>query len=192
MSRAVFWLILLCCAVGCGQNAPADAITSAPTYRKEVEALTSAAAHRSYLEALFAADQRVRDPEIESQVITEHGYDSPAHRQLAIDMKVQDSINFQRLFAYLIKHPYPKQADVGELGVYAPWAIIHHQSNVDDRNRFYAQLAQAHQEGSIDDDGMSLYLQRTLEYKDGYRLDLGETYSAQREIDSLVVLLGLE
>lgn len=91
------------------------------------------------------------------------------------------------------KYGYPKTKEVGELAASAPWAVVHHASELEDRLRAFPIMKEGYKIGEIDDTAFSMYLNRTYEHQNnGQRLRMQGTFKTKTQIDSLLTLLNLQ
>lgn len=158
---------------------------------KQIAALTTQEAKESYLANIFDEDQRVRGPE-DAEIMLKYGKDSKEYKDNVKALLKQDEINLQKIERYLEQYGYPDKDQFGWKAVSAPWAVIHHQSDLDIRNRNFEILYQAYLDGNIDDGAFSFYLGRTYTFTFGKRLEMQSPFQSKDEIALLIKELKLK
>lgn len=171
-----------------------EATTQAPkkdtsTYRSAITSLHTVEGQEAFLLDLFRRDQEIR---LQMDSITQtFGYQSEEWMERQMAMYQQDSINLIKTEIYLETFGYPSREQFSELAVSAPWAVIHHWSNVDDRIRLYPLMRKAWDQGKIDAGQYSFFLSRTYQAKYGEDFRLVGKFWPEQKIDTLEKLLGL-
>jgi len=157
----------------------------------EIKQLNTVEDQKQFLEKILQDDQSVRNSEKEAQLIQQYGND-PKERLDYIHLQWnQDAINLAKVEAYLNKYGYPSLAELGQDAAIAPWIVIHHSGDIEERNRNFEILYQAYLKGDINDTAMSLYLGRTYQFQYNERFDMESPYRSEDEINILIDKLGL-
>ena len=157
--------------------------------RQEVRGLTSDDAKRNYLEKILEDDQRVRGSEGQ-QLALAYGADSEQHMNWVDTQIAMDDDNLHKIETYFDIHGYPSAA-LGADASTAPWIVIHHAQDYEARERNFATVYGAYQNGDIDDGAVSFYLGRMYRMKFGEGHTMENPYMPEDEIDFLIEALEL-
>ncbi len=158
--------------------------------QEEIASLKTVKRKKAYLEDLFKEDQKLRQGQ-SSEIMARYGRNSPEDIKFTLQQIQQDSINLVKVEQYLSKYGYPNIKEVGDLAAQTPWAVIHHSSTYEERERNFEYLYGAYLDGNIDDGAISFYLGRMYEIRHGERLQMKSPFKAVDEINQLVDFLEL-
>jgi len=179
--------ILLIFTTSCKTTLP----SSQTIIDKEIAALETLEDKKDYLEKIFDEDQGTRGPE-GSDIMLQYGKDSKEFMDYVKAQWKQDELNLHKIEKYLEKYPYPDEDQFGWKAASAPWTVIHHQTDLDKRNRNFDTLYQAYKDGHLDDGALSFYLGRTYQFTFGKRLEMESPFQSKDEIALLIKELKLQ
>ncbi len=184
LNSSIF-LLLLCVACSCnlGNNNAEIQI--------EIDRLTSNEAKEMYLEEIYKNDQLIRNSEAESKVIFKHGYNSKEHKDFNKRMMKEDEINRIKIDKYLKKYGYPQKDHFSQKALDAPWIVIHHETNLGNRNYHFPMLYEAYLNNDLDGDKFAFYLNRSHQIEFKSSLIMEQAYNTEEQIDTLIALLDL-
>lgn len=186
-----FYWILCLFAIGCqSEYAPPPLKIYAPQdFQAEIEKLKSPSQKGIYLEKILRTDQKVKKEE--TKTIQTTGYDSKEHKAIRHKSLQTDNINFAKIEQFLNTHGYPIDSREGIEAAATPLYIIHHNDDLEYRNRLFPMLHQAFLSGEIQEREMALYLNRSHELKFGNVLTIPNPFTRAAQIDSLISRLEL-
>ena len=184
-------LLILILVFSCKtESASPEIITYSPTdFKEEIDALKSNAQRAIYLEKIFRTDQKVRTDE--KKAIQKFGYDSKEHKAAMRKFRQTDIANFAKIEQFLKTHDYPNENREGMEAAAAPFYVIHHNGDLDYRNRHFKVLYDAYKRGDIRDGEMALYLNRSHKIKFGEMFTMPNPFTREAQIDSLAKRLEL-
>lgn len=170
--------------------APVELKTYAATdFKEEVDGLASNSARSIYLEKIYRKDQKVR--KAEQKAIQDFGYNSKEHLEAKHDFMQSDLINFAKIEQFLETHPYPGVNQEGAEAAAAPFIVVHHNMNLEYRNKHFKPLYEAWKKKNISDGEMALYLNRSHKIKFGEMFNMPNPFTREAQIDSLAKRLEL-
>jgi hypothetical protein len=147
---------------------------------------------RTFLEQILKDDQLVRDSEKSYDLMVKYGNNSKEHLEYFKAQWRQDAINLQKIEGYLKEFGYPKKNELGEDAAITPWLVIHHASEIDERNRNFEFLYKAYLTEDIGDSAITMYLSRTYQISFSEEFEIEGAYQLEAEINQLIQKLGLE
>jgi coenzyme F420-reducing hydrogenase alpha subunit len=156
--------------------------------QKEIEQLFTFEEKKIYLEKILEDDQNVRD---DSDLVLQHGLDSPEYIEFINAQWKQDEINLVKVETYLEIHGYPSK-EIGDMATTAPWMVIHHAQGYEARERNFKVIYEAYLKDDITDGAISFYLGRMYDIKYGERLKMKSPYKPEDEINLLINKLNLK
>jgi hypothetical protein len=156
----------------------------------EILSLQSIKAKRDYLENIFKDDQKFRS-EKTSEILLKYGYESKEYKTHQELFTKQDEENLNKIETYLYSYGNPKKNEVGEIAAITPWAVIHHSSGYEARERNFHFLHEAFLNGDIDEGAFSMFLGRMYKIKNGERYKMQRPYTVKDEIEKLIEKLDL-
>jgi len=157
---------------------------------KEIAQLVTDEDKRKFLEGILEDDQKVRNSE-GADLMLKYGKDSKEYMDYAKVQWKQDEINLTKIEKYFEKYGYPSK-ELGSDAIRAPWMVLHHQTDLDKRNRNFDLLYQAYLEGDLDGGSLSFFLGRTYEFTFGKRLKMENPFTSKDEINQLIKELKLQ
>ena len=188
------YLPLLCLAIllfSCQNTQKADGKIVKTDIDREIKMQNTPEKLADYYTAIFNADQNARDAATLAQ--EQYGYNSSEHIAAERVLSKTDSLNLAKIEKLFALHGYPTTDKVGHIGAAAPWTVIHHAGDLGDRLHNWKIIKEGYKIGEIDDNALSLYLNRTYEYiNNGERLRMQGTFKTKEQVDSLLTLLELE
>ena len=81
---------------------------------------------------------------------------------------------------------------MGQDAAMVPWLVIHHNTDLSQRNSYFSMLQEAYQNEDISSTQFCLYLGRSHEFAFGNRLQMESPYTEEDEIMALIKALDLE
>ena len=183
--RLLFFLLIFCC--GCAEKPD----PAAPDLAAEIAALDTPRKLSDYYEAIYDADQNTRNAA--TAALQTHGNDSPEHRVAEQKVFETDQLNRKKIRLLYERYGHPTVDGVGDKAASAPWLVIHHIGDPGERLANWSIIKAGHEVGAIDDNGLSMYLNRTYAgLNNGERLRMQGRFKPRDQIDSLLQLLELE
>lgn len=171
-------------------TAPVELKTYTPEdFKEEIDELTSNSARSIYLEKIYRKDQKVR--KAEQKAIQNFGYNSKEHLAAKHDFMQSDLINFAKIEQYLKTYPYPGMNQEGAEASSAPFIVIHHNMNLDYRNKHFKSLYEGWKKKNLTDGQLALYLNRSHKIKFGEMFNMPNPFTREAQIDSLAKRLKL-
>lgn len=158
-------------------------------FEQVVSQLKTLEEKEAYLTKIFEDDQSVRqgNPEMLKLV---HGADSEEYRSYMKTWHEQDSICLKKIETYLDLYGHPSNKDsMNYKAQTAVWAVIHHASDVEVRERNFEHMYRAYLKGDLD---LTWYLERTYGMKLRKKFVMLEDSKYDNEIDQMIMELGLE
>ena len=185
MKKIYLSLFLFAAVYGCRiEQKNADTALDA-----EIAALDTPHKLADYYEAVRNADQSVRTAE--QQALQQFGYESPQYKAAYETMRQTDRTNIRKIEKLYALYGYPTVNTLGDAAASAPWLVIHH-ADLEPRRRNWPMMREGYKVGAIDDNAMSMYLNRTYAMQNsGQRLRMQGKFKPKDEIDSLLKLLNL-
>lgn len=191
MNRSIIYFgIFFFLIVGCKDTASSEAALRDSEIASEIGSLHDSALKRAFLEEIYVRDQEVRQ-RLNQQTL-DFGYDSEEVELARQKMMRQDTEHLLKLEKYLAAYPYPDKLKLGKTAADTPWLVIHHSGPLAKRNEYFKLLYKAYLDGNLDDDQMSLYLDRSYTMKNGERLKMEGPYKSEEQINLLIKGLDLE
>ncbi|MGK0363288.1 MAG: hypothetical protein ACI85O_000332 [Saprospiraceae bacterium] len=187
MLKQLTLFLIITLTISCQENT-----INVPNYDNEIETLNTPAKLANYYTQIATSDQIVRGEAI-TGVLQKNGPKSDEYAELMRLQQETDKSNLARIEKLYVKYGYPKTSEIGELAASAPWAVVQHARDLQDRLRAFPMMSEGYKNGEIDDTAFSMYLNRTYSMQNnGQRLRMQGTFKTKTQIDSLLTLLNLE
>ncbi|MDA9774194.1 hypothetical protein N9B82_04480 [Saprospiraceae bacterium] len=178
-------LVLLFCA-SC--KSKVDKIT--PT-EKFIKSLTTIETRNSFLEDVIILDQKVRTDATKIEQI--YGYKSEELREARQKMMATDDLLIEQISLYLDNYGFPSKKDYSSDALMAPYMVLHHSSELGNRNKYrkkyFPILYEAYKKGDFD--GLAFFLGRMHHFEFGNFMSFENPYTEEFEIQELTKALGL-
>ena len=157
---------------------------------QEIAELKSSSDKESYLEYIYKTDQDIRD-ERSSEIVLKHGKNSTEYQNFVFQIDSIDKLNLKRIDLYLSTFGYPSKDSVSNFALTAPWVVIQHSTDIQDRKRFFPVLKNAYENKKINSDQFELYLGRTYQFEFGKYPSSEGAYQIDDKINRLIKELNL-
>lgn len=106
---------------------------------------------------IFKKDQNFRKNE-KSSVLETYGSDSEEYRDFIRQYQEIDETNREKIHAYLQKFGYPIDPEFSRKAKDAPWLVIHHMTDVQQRKSYFPYLDTAFHKKALNVEQLDLYL----------------------------------
>lgn len=157
----------------------------------EIAELKSLSDKEDYLEYILETDQNIRD-ERSSEIFLKYGENSSEYHNFNYIMDSIDQLNLKRIDIYLKTFGYPSVDSVSRNASIAPWIVIHHTTDVEQRKKYFNYLYNAYKDKNISSDYFEGYLGRTYQFQFGNYPSGEGAYNMDDKINGLIKKLGLE
>jgi len=158
---------------------------------EEIAGLENISDREKYLESIQDSDQSWRDSK-GSEIVLEYGKDSREYQQFLSKRDSIDQLNFKRIRLYLKEFGYPDADSVSGNASVAPWLVIQHMTDVEDRKEYFPYFNRAYKERNIEPNQFEMYLGRIYQFQFGEYPAWEGKYVADEKIQWLIEELHLE
>lgn len=187
MLKNIFILTFLILSIGCKDKA----VDPYKIASLEISNLDTNEAKKNFLIKINEDDQKVRGEEGQ-RLQLEYGADSEEHMAWIDKQWEMDALNLYKIEKYIDTYGYPKIKDVGKEATFAPITVIHHQTDVDIRNRNFVTIYNAFKNGDVRDVGMTFYLGRTYQMMFNKRFEMPNPFTTEDEVKAIIKEMGLD
>lgn len=169
--RKFYFLLAFLIATACQNSQSQKKDSPKPTVEKpvissEIAALNTPEKREAFLVDIFKKDQNFRKNE-KSSVLQTYGSDSEEYRDFIKQYLEIDETNREKIHAYLQKFGYPIDPKFSREAKDAPWLVIHHMTDVQQRKSYFPYLDTAFHQKALNVEQLDLYLGRTYEFQFG-------------------------
>lgn len=182
-------ILISCIVVSCKSEKKRDK----QDFKIIIDTLSTQESKEQFLLKVFKRDQRVRNPNVEKEILEQTHYDmqSPEYKNHMSQMHYVDSLNFCAVYYYLKKHGYPDFRFNNALAEYAIIAVARHQ-NPRNRMKLLPHLQKAYKEGNLKAEDFSDFLEEIHIDRFGKGLKINNPTTYKENIGVLIEKLGIK
>ncbi|WP_300442018.1 hypothetical protein [Christiangramia sp.] len=184
--RIKFLIFGLITFVGCDKVEEKNSVN----VKQEIAKLKSSSDQEEYLEYIYESDQDIRDGR-SSEIVLKYGKNSSQYQNFVYLIDSIDQLNLKRIDLYLSTFGYPSKDSVSNRALTAPWIVVHHSTDIQERRRFFPLLQNAYENQNINSDQFELYLGRTYQFEFGKYPSTEGAYQITDKINRLIKELNL-
>jgi hypothetical protein len=185
--RIIFLILGLITLIGCDKVEERKPVN----VNHEIADLKSSSDQEKYLEYIYESDQEIRDGR-SSEIVLKYGTNSSEYQNFVYLMDSIDQLNLKRIDLYLNTFGYPSKDSVSNRALSAPWIVVHHSTDIQERKRFFPVFQKAYENQNINSDQFELYLGRTYQFEFGKYPSSEGAYHITDKINRLIKELNLD
>ena len=158
---------------------------------QELADLNSSTDQENYLKSIQESDQKIRNGK-SSELLLKYGENSSELQNFYFKMDSIDQLNLKRIEKYLQEFGYPDKDTFSPEANIAPWIVIHHSTNIQERKKFYPILQKAYINQNINPNQLELFLGRTYQLEFGKYPASEGAYKQDEKINKMIKDLNLK